>query len=329
MNEEQSGALHGLEEITEAQDAEWGSDAAVSAEPRVRAGASRWVRQFVIGAAVTGTLVFGLGRRAELHSGDPLAQAQREMQSGHSFKAARMLEILNQLKPGDRPVQIALIEAYYRSGEPGQARPVQNQVVLTPAEETRIQPLVDKVEAAAAELQSGADLIHEGQFLQAVPLLQRAAKDIPDSPLPQAYLAKAYGSLYVTRLKREDLQACRAAQRRLADIDPGLAAQIEKPLSRLEMLPEVVKHTDAADAALKAGKTEAALPELAAADRLYPNSAMVHALRAIVHAQRFAKTGVADEKRQALEEYVTAIQLNPARASLRPRLGKLAKDAGD
>jgi Tfp pilus assembly protein PilF len=108
-----------------------------------------------------------------------------------------------------------------------------------------------------------------------------------------------------------------------------LAAQVQKPLSQLEVLPEVMKHTNAADEALKAGKTEAAIPELDAADRLYPNSAMVHALRAIVHAQRFEKTGAADEKRQALEEYQTAIQLNPARASMRPRLGKLAKDAGD
>ena len=40
-------------------------------------------------------------------------------------------------------------------------------------------------------------------------------------------------------------------------------------------------------------------------------------------------TGAADEKRQALNEYRTAVQLNPTRASMRPRLGKLAAEAGD
>jgi tetratricopeptide (TPR) repeat protein len=152
---------------------------------------------------------------------------------------------------------------------------------------------------------------------------------MPDSPLTHAYLAKVYAGLYVTRLKEEDLKACQAEQRRLADIDPKLAAEIRKPMGPLEVLPQVIKHTNAADAALKAGNTEAAIPELDAADKLYPNSAMVHALRAVVHAQRFEKTGAPDEKRQALNEYRTAVQLNPTRASMRPRLGKLAAEAGE
>jgi tetratricopeptide (TPR) repeat protein len=328
MDEEQIEAVHEAEEIPADPSTGSGIDAA-SARPRDRAGLSRWIRQFVIGMVVAGTLVFALGRRAELSSVVTLAQARRQMQNGHSFQAAQALEVANHQNPGDRAVRVALIEAYYRAGEPEQARKLQNQVVFTPEEEKRIQPLVEIVESTAEALQTGADLLREGQYVQALPLIQKAAKDLPDSPVPQAYLAKAYGGLYVTRLKPDDLEACRAAQRRLAEIDSGLAAQIQKPLSRLEVLPEVVKHTNAADEALKAGKTEAAIPELEAADRLYPNSAMVHALRAIVHAQRFEKTGSADEKRQALEEYQTAIQLNPTRASMRPRLGKLAKDAGD
>jgi tetratricopeptide (TPR) repeat protein len=328
MDGEQIEELHGADDITAAPSTGSGIDAA-GARPLHRAGSSRWMRQFVIGAAVAGTLVFALGRRAELSSAVTLAQARRQMQSGHSFQAARALAAVNQQNPGDRAVRVALIEAYYRAGEPEQARKLQNQVVFTPEEEKRIQPLVEKVESTTEALRTGADLLREGQFVQALPLIQKATKDLPDSPVPQAYLVKAYGGLYVTRLKPDDLEACQAAQRRLAEIDPGLAAQIQKPLSRLEVLPEVVKHTNTADEALKAGKTEAAIPELDAADRLYPNSAMVHALRAIVHAQRFEKTGSADEKRQALEEYQTAIQLNPTRASLRPRLGALAKDAGD
>jgi tetratricopeptide (TPR) repeat protein len=329
MDGEQIEELHGAAVGTDAPMAEAGIDAAESARPRERAGSSRWVRQFVVGVVVAGTLVFALGRRAELSSAVTLAKARQEMQSGHSFQAARALEVTNRQNPDDRAVRVALIEAYYRAGEPERARKLQNQVVFTPEEEKRIQPLVEKVESTAEALQTGADMLREGQFVQALPVLKQAAKDMPDSPLPHAYLAKAYGGLYVTRMKPEDLEACRAAQRRLADIDPALAAQVQKPLSQLEVLPEVMKHTNAADEALKAGKTEAAIPELDAADRLYPNSAMVHALRAIVHAQRFEKTGAADEKRQALEEYQTAIQLNPARASMRPRLGKLAKDAGD
>jgi len=322
MDEEQIEGSHFAEETPGSQDTD-------RTHRRDRAGSSRWMRQFVIGAVVAGTLVIALEKRAALSSAVTLAQAQREMQSGRSFQAARALEQADRQNPGDRAVRVALIEAYYRAGEPEPARKLQNQIVLTPGEEKRIQPLVEKVESTAEALQTGADLLRESQYVQALPLLKQAAKELPDSPLPHAFLAKAYGGLYVTRMKAEDLQACRAAQRRLAEIDPGLAAQIQKPLSRLEILPEVVKHTNAADEALKAGKTEAAIPELDAADRLYPNSAMVHALRAIVHAQRFDKSGSASEKRQALEEYQTAIQLNPTRASLRPRLGKLAKDAGD
>lgn len=306
---------------------ESGIDLHAAAAPRASAG--RWLRQFAIGAAITCTLVVVLGKRAELSSANVLAQARQDMGNGHSFHAARTLEVANRKDPKDRAIQVALVEAYYRAGEPEQARHLQNRLVLTDAEQKRIQPLVDKVESTAEDLQTGADMLRQNQYLQALPILQRAAQSMPDSPLTHAYLAKTYGGLYVTRLKLEDLQACRAEQRRLADIDPTLAQQISKPLSRLEILPEVVKHTDAADAALKAGKTEAAVPELDAADRLYPNSAMVHALRAIVHAQRFEKTGAADEKRQALEEYQTAVQLNPARASMRPRLGKLAAAAGE
>lgn len=307
--------------------AESGAD--VQAAPAPRASAARWLRQFAVAAVVTGTLVFALGKRAELSSANALAQARQDMQNGHSFRAARTLETANRKDPKDRVIQVALVEAYYRAGEPEQARHLQNRLVLTDAEQKRIQPLVDMVETTAEDLQTGADMLRQNQYLQALPILQRAAQAMPDSPLTHAYLAKTYGGLYITRLKPEDLEACRVEQRRLADIDPTLAQQISKPLKGLEILPEVIKHTDAADAALKAGKTEEAVPELDAADRLYPNSAMVHALRAIVHAQRFEKTGAADEKNQALEEYQTAIQLNPARASMRPRLGKLAAEAGE
>jgi tetratricopeptide (TPR) repeat protein len=325
MDEEQIEGQPLAEAIAEAP----GADGMLDTEEPLRAGSRRWLRQFAVGAVVTVVLVVALGKRAELSSTVALTQARRDMQDGHSFRAARALELANHDHPGDRAVQVALIEAYYRAGEPEQARHLQNQVVFTPDEEKRIQPLVDKVESTAEELQTGADLLRQNQFLQALPVLQHAVKDMPDSPLTHAYLVKAYAGLYVTRLKPEDLQSCRQEQSRLQDIDPALAAQTGKPLSRLEVLPEVIKHTDAADAALKAGKTEAAVPELDAADRLYPNSAMVHVLRAIVHAQRFEKTGAAEEKRQALEEYQTAIQLNPTRASMRSRLGKLAKEAGD
>jgi tetratricopeptide (TPR) repeat protein len=293
------------------------------------AGGSRWLIQFAVGAVVAGGLVFAFNRRAELSSSVTLVEARRHMQTGHSFQAARELEKVNKEHSGDRAVRVALLEAYYRAGEPEQARPLQNQIVLTPEEEKVIQPLVNKVESSVELLQQGADLLRDNQFAQALTLLKTAEKDMPDSPLPHAYLAKAYAGLYVTHLKEEDLKACQAEQRRLADIDPKLAAEIKKPLGSLEILTEVVKHTNAADAALKAGNPDAATPELDAADKLYPNSAMVHALRAIVHAQRFEKTAAADEKRQALEEYRTAIQLNPTRASMRPRLGKLAAEAGD
>jgi tetratricopeptide (TPR) repeat protein len=202
-----------------------------------------------------------------------------------------------------------------------------NQVVLTPEEEGRIQPLVKKLEAAGETLPQAVELLRDNQWAQALPLLQRAAKDMPDSPVAHVPLAQAYGALYITRQKPEDLQGYQAAQRRLTEINPEQAAEVKKRLGPIEVLPQVIRHTSAADAAPKAGQTETALPELEAADRLYPNSAMVHALRAILHAQRFEKTGDAQEKEQALEEFRTAVQLNPARAAMRARLGKLAQEA--
>jgi tetratricopeptide (TPR) repeat protein len=304
-------------------------ETAAVVEPGKSPGRSRWLLQFGVGAVVACGLVLAVGKRAELSDRILLARARQAMQSGHSYQAARDLEAAHKKQPGDRAVQVALIEAYYRSGAPESARPLQNQVVLTPAEEKRIEPLVQKVESAGEALQQGVDMLHGNQWDQALPLLERAAKEIPDSPVAHAYQAQAYGARYVTCLRTEDLKACQAAVRRVEEIDPKLAAEIKKRLGPLEVLPEVIRHTSAADAALKEGKTDAAVPEIDAADRLYPNSAMVHALRAVVHAQRFEKTGSADEKRQALEEYRTAVQLNPARAAMRERLGKLAPDAAD
>jgi Tfp pilus assembly protein PilF len=295
-------------------------------EPR-RGINRRWVAQFGIGAVVAGALVFGLGKRAELSSAMTLSRARQEMQSGRSFQAARALEEVIKGDPNDRELQVTLLEAHYRAGEPDRARLLANKVVLTPEEEKRIEPLVRKLETASEALQQGRDFLLENQFTQALPLLQQAAKDVPDSPLPHAMLAQASGGLYFGRQKAEDLKTCLEAERRLAEIDPKLAAEVKKRLGPIEVIPQVLQHTNAADAALKDGKTEAAVPELDAADKLYPNSAMVHALRAIVHAQRYEKNGSAEEKRLALEEYRTAVQLNPARASLRPRLGKLAQDA--
>jgi tetratricopeptide (TPR) repeat protein len=297
--------------------------------PRSERRSSRWLVQFGIGALVAGALVFGIGKRAELSSRVVLVQARNDMQNGRSYQAARALEVAYKKTPEDRALQVALIEAYYRAGEPERARPVQNKVVFTPEEEKTIQPLVRKVEEAANTLQQAVDLLREQQWSQALPLLQRAGKDMPDSPLPHAFMAQAYGGLYFSRQKPEDLQACLAAQRRLTEIDPKLAAEIKKRLGPIEVLPQVIQHTNAADAALKAGKTEDAVTELDTADRLYPNSAMVHALRAVLHAQRFEKSGDPAEKKQALEEYRIAVQLNPARVSMRSRLGKLAKEVAD
>jgi tetratricopeptide (TPR) repeat protein len=327
MDEERTSEATAGEATPETATA-YGTPPEPAAPERPTSGA-RWLIQFAIGAVVAFGLVFAFNRRAELSSSVLLAQARRDMQTGHSFQAARALEKANKEHPDDRAIRVALLEAHYRAGEPEQARPLQNQLVLTPQEEQVIQPLVGKVESSVELLQQGADLIRESEFARALPVLQSAEKNMPDSPLPHAFLAKAYAGLYVTRLKDEDLKACLAEQRRLADIDPKLAAEIKKPMGPIEILPEVIKHTSAADAALKAGHPDAAIPELDAADKLYPNSAMVHALRAIVHAQRFEKTGSADEKRQALDEYRTAIQLNPTRASMRPRLGKLAAEAGE
>ncbi len=294
-----------------------------------RRGAGRWLLQLGIGALVVGGLVFGIGKRAELSSAMTLSQARRDMQNGHSYQAARALETAFKQNPHDREIQVALLEAHYRAGEPERARSLSNKVVLTPEEEKRIQPLVQKLETAGDLLQQGRDMLQEHQWSQALPVLQRAAKEIPDSPLPHAMVAQACAGLYFSRQKPEDLEACLAAERRLAEIDSQMAADMKKRLGPIEVLPEVMKHTSAADAALKEGKTEAAVPELDAADKLFPNSAMVHALRAIVYAQRFEKSASAEDKRLALEEYRTAVQLNPARVALRPRLGKLAKDAVD
>jgi Tfp pilus assembly protein PilF len=309
-----------------AEEIEAGADPILPPKP---AGSRRWIAQFTVAAVITGALVFGFGKRAELSSGIMLARARQEMQNGRSYPAARALEAARKTDPGSRELRVALIEAYYRVGEPERARSLQNQTVLTPEEEKRIQPLVEKVEAATETLPQAVGLLRENQWAEALPLLQRAAKHVPDSPVPHFQLAKAYGALYITRQKPEDLQGYQAAQRRLAEIDPALAAEVKKLLGPIEILPQVIQHTSAADAALEAGNTEAAVPELDAADRLYPNSAMVHALRAIVHAQRFEKSGDPNEKQQALEEFRTAVQLNPARASLRPRLGKLANDAAN
>src|SRR5216683_3261259 len=102
MDEEQIEAVHEGEEITADPSTGAGIDAGDS---RPRAGFSRWMRQFVIGAVIAGTLVFALGRRAELSSVVTLAQARRQMQNGHSFQAARALEGANQQNPGDRAVR--------------------------------------------------------------------------------------------------------------------------------------------------------------------------------------------------------------------------------
>jgi len=63
------------------------------------------------------------------------------------IQAARALEVSNRQNPDDRAVRVALIEAYYRAGEPERARKLQNQVVFSSEEEKRIQPLVEKVES--------------------------------------------------------------------------------------------------------------------------------------------------------------------------------------
>jgi tetratricopeptide (TPR) repeat protein len=292
-----------------------------------RGGAPRWILQFAIGAVVAGGLVFGFGKRAELSSFAALTRAREDMRSGRSYQAARSLEAAHKEDPESRALRVALIEAYYRVGEPERARSLVNQVVLTPEEEGRIQPLVKKLESAGQTLPQAVELLRERQWAQALPLLQRAAKEMPDAPVAHVHLAQAYGALYITRQKPEDLQGYQAAQRRLTEINPTQAEEVKKLLGPIEVLPQVIRHTNAADAALKAGKTEAAMPELEAADRLYPNSAMVHALRAIAHAQRFEKTGDVQEKQQALEEFRTAVLLNPARAAMRTRLGKLAQEA--
>src|SRR5207247_6160209 len=195
------------------------------------AGGSRWLIQFVVGAVVAGGLVSAFNRRAELSSWVTLAQARHDMQTGYSFRAARALEKADKEHPGDRAIRVALLEAHYRAGEPEQARPLQNQLVLTPQEEKVIQPLVNKVESSVEMLQQGADLLRENEFARALPMLQRAGSDMPDSPLPHAYLAKAYAGLYVTRLKDEDLKACQAEPRRLTAIDPKLAADAKHPMT--------------------------------------------------------------------------------------------------
>jgi tetratricopeptide (TPR) repeat protein len=297
-------------------------------EPR-RAGGARWLLQLGIGAVLVGGLVFGIGKRAELSSAMTLTRARQDMQQGRSYQAARALETAYKQNPNDRELQVALLEAHYRAGEPERARALANKVVLTPDEEKRIQPLVQKIETVGDLLQQGRDMIQEQQWTQALPLLQRAVKEMPDAPLPHAMAAQASAGLYFSRQKPEDLQTCLSEQRRLAEIAPEMGAEVKKRLGPIEVLPEVIKHTTAADSALKEGKTEAAVPELDAADKLFPNSAMVHALWAIVHAQRFEKSGAEEEKRLALEEYRTAVQLNPARAALRPRLGKLAQEIAD
>src|SRR5690349_16250424 len=69
-----------------------------------QAGGARWAMQFVIGAVVAGGLVFAFSRRAELSSSVTLVQARRDMQTGHSFQAARELEKVNKEHPGDRAV---------------------------------------------------------------------------------------------------------------------------------------------------------------------------------------------------------------------------------
>jgi tetratricopeptide (TPR) repeat protein len=318
----------GLDTLPAVEAAATESDSEAAIEPRPAAG-GRWLLQFGVGALVVGGLVFGIGKRAELSSSFALARARQEMEQGRSYQAARELAKAFSKNKNDRAVEVALIEAYYRAGQPEQARPLANQIVLTPGEEKRIQPLAQKVEDAGDLLQQGRELIGEREWARALPLIQRAAQALPDSPLPHAMLAQTYGGLYFTVQKPQHLQGCIAEQKRLTEIDPELAAEIKKRLGPVETLPEVIKHTTAADNALKAGKPEAAVPELDAADKLYPNSAMVHALRAIIHAQRFEKGGSAEEKRLALEEYRTAVQLNPARAALRPRLGRLAKAAAD
>src|SRR5205823_335907 len=82
---------------------------------------SRWMLQFGVGVLVAGGLVLGIGRRAELSDRILLARARQAMQSGHSYQAARDLEAAHKKQPGDRAVQVALIEAYYRSGAPESA----------------------------------------------------------------------------------------------------------------------------------------------------------------------------------------------------------------
>ncbi len=300
-----------------------------SPTPTRHPSAGRWIAQFGMGALVVGGLVFGIGKRAELASSFTLVRARQDMQSGRSFQAARSLEQAFKEDKNDRAIRVALVEAYYRAGEPDQARPLLNQLVLTSEEEKRIQPLAEKVETTGELLQQGRDLLMEREFSRALPYLQKAGKECPDSPLPQALLARTYGGLFMTSQKSEDLSACLAAEKRLTEIDAKMGAEIKQQLKPVEVLPEVLKHTTAADAALKAGRPDDAAPELDAADKLYPNSAMVHGLRAVMLAQRYAKSGSADEKRQALEEYHTAVQLNPARAALRPRLGKLAQKVTD
>jgi hypothetical protein len=252
------------------------AEEAMVESPAAGRGTRRWLLQFGIGALVVGGLVFGIGKRAELSSAVTLAQARREIQGGLSFKAARSLEKIYAQNKGDRGVQVALMEAYYRAGEPERARELSNKLVLTPEEEKRIQPLTQKLETVSDLLMQSRDMMQEHDWVRALPLLQKAAKELPDCPLPHVMLAQAHGGLYYSRLKPENLEGCLAAERRLQEIDPETAADIKKRLGPIEVIPQVQKHTDAADAALKDGKTDAAVPELDAADKLFPNSAMVH-----------------------------------------------------
>lgn len=140
-------------------------------------------------------------------------------------------------------------------------------------------------------------------------------------------LASEYGSMYFTTLDESWRAKYENQLKDIRHMYPSRARRLERDIGDLSKYKLAAGHSDAGDKLLNQGKVEEAITELKIGLADFPQHSKSHAYLAVAYARKYESTGDNRWRNDCLKEYRTAVELNPARVSVKPRLGALAKEA--
>jgi tetratricopeptide (TPR) repeat protein len=184
-------------------------------------------------------------------------------------------------------------------------------------------------------LRRGDELLRAGRVAEAVPLLERAATDLPDDPRAWNFLGLAYHDANRPEEAQKAYLRALRADRNYFDVhynlgalhsEQGNWAEAERSL-RTFLAPDANRNHAAAwallgDAQLRLRKLDDAERSLAFAAKLAPNSADVWNNLGLVYAGKRRWPA-------ARQDFAYAIRLDPRNAAARLNLAVAAQQAGD